>query len=102
MRLMIILWLLTLAGCDSPAPGMRGAVTKRVEIGSSLFIVHILGDRVEAIRLNVETGRRARGVMARGFAAIEQASGCRIVPGSFEGDPALMRARVACTGEAWS
>lgn len=99
MRLTIMLGALILAGCDSPAPGMRGAATTWVEVGNSLFSVHVLGDRAEAIRLNAEAGPRARGVMARGFAAIERASGCRIVPGSFEGDPALMRARIACTGE---
>lgn len=99
MRLTIILGLLVLAGCDSPSIDMRGAITRRVEVGGSLFSVHLLGDRVEAVRLTVETGPGARGVMARGFAAIETASGCRIVPGSFEGDPALMRARVTCTGE---
>jgi len=99
MRLTMILGLLILAGCDSPSPTMRGAVIQRVEVGGSLFSVHILGNRAEAIRLNPETGRRARGVMARGFTAIEQASGCAIVPGSFDGDPALMRARVACDGK---
>ncbi|MGC9368748.1 MAG: hypothetical protein ACP5DX_04315 [Paracoccaceae bacterium] len=99
MGLILALGVLMLAGCDSPALDMRGAIRRRVEVAGSQFSVHILGDRAEAIRLNVETGRRARAVMARGFVAIERASGCRIVPGSFEGDPALMRARVACTGE---
>lgn len=99
MRRAIILLLTLLSGCDSPAPGMRGATTTWVEVGGSLFSVHVLGDRAEAVRLNAEAGPRARGVMARGFAAIERASGCRIVPGSFEGDPALMRARIACTGQ---
>ncbi|WP_212523752.1 hypothetical protein [Actibacterium sp. MT2.3-13A] len=96
MRLAIIAGLLILAGCDSPAPALRGATTQRVKVGGSLFSVHVLGDEAQAIRLNFETGRRARGVMARGFTAIERASGCRIVPGSFGGDPALMRARVTC------
>lgn len=88
--------LLGLAACDSPSISMRGATVTRVEVEGSQFSVHVLGDRAEAIRTNFETGRKGRGIMARGYAAIEKASGCQIVPGSFDGDPALMRARVFC------
>lgn len=98
MRSVMIPLLMALAACDSPSQEMRGGETRMVQVGTSRFSVHLKGDRAEAIRLNFEAGKRGRGVMARGFAAIERAAGCPIVPGSFEGDPALMRARVACTG----
>ena len=85
-----------LAACDAPSPNMRGALTREVTVGPSTFTVHRLGDRAEAVRTNFEMGRKARGIMARGYQAIELATGCQVVPGSFTGDPALMKARIAC------
>ena len=82
-----------LAACDAPSPSMRGSVTREVTIEGSTFTVHRLGDRAEAIRTNFEY---RDGVMARGHRAIELATGCQIVRGSFTGDPALMKAKLNC------
>lgn len=90
-------WILTalamLVACDAPSPDMRGAISRKVTVEGSDFTVHRLGDRAEAIRTNVEY---RGGVMARGHIAIELATGCQIVRGSFKGDPALMRAKLKC------
>ncbi len=93
------IWLVlivALGACDAPSWGMRGAVTHKVTVDGSDFTVYHLGDRAEAVRTNFEYGKRAQGIMSRGHQAIELATGCLIVSGSFAGDPALMKARINC------
>ena len=94
-QLLILTILAMLAACDAPSPLMRGATTQTVTVEGSDFTVHRLGNRAEAIRTNIEY---RKGIMTRGHHAIELATGCQIVPGSFTGDPALMKARLTCTG----
>ena len=85
-----------LAACDAPALSMRGAVKHEVQVGQSQFSVYHLGDEVEVIRTNFEYGAAAKGIMARGYEAIYLATGCQVRPGTFDGDPARMTARVTC------
>lgn len=75
---------------------MQGAITRRVQVEHSTFSVHHDGRKAVAIRRNVEFGPQARGVMDRGYRAIQMATGCEIVPRTFDGDPALMRADIHC------
>ncbi len=96
MRSFAIISLVILSGCSAPSLGMRGAEKTEVTVGSSHFVVHRLGNRAEAVRTNFEAGPAARGVMARGRRAIELGTGCQLVPGTFDGDPALMRAKLFC------
>lgn len=100
MRACLALLTLLAAGCDSPDPRMAGAEVHKIRIENSSFSVHVRGSDAVAIRTNFEAGKAARGIMGRGYRAIEQASGCQIVPGTFDGDPALMRARLACASPA--
>ncbi len=95
MRRVIGLWIavLSLTACDAPSPNMRGAISNRVVVDGSHFTVHRSGKHAEAIRTTPEF---RRGIMARGRRAIEDGTGCRIVPGTFTGDPAMMRAEVFC------
>lgn len=74
---------------------MGGLPPRVIEVEGSRFSVYIASDRAEAIRTNMEY---RKGIMARGYRAIELASGCQIVPGSFGGDPARMTAELACPG----
>ncbi|GGE49601.1 hypothetical protein [Actibacterium pelagium] len=92
-KVLIPIALTILTACDAPSPGMSGAITREVTVEGSTFTVHRLGDRAEAIRTNFEF---RDGVMARGHRAIELATGCQIVRGSFTGDPALMKAKLKC------
>jgi len=96
MRGMMVLIFCALTGCDSPRLEMRGVPARQVQVGPSSFSVYQLGARVEAIRTNPEIGPAAQGIMARGYAAIELATGCEIISDTFDGDPALMRASVFC------
>ncbi|MBN2907120.1 MAG: hypothetical protein JXJ18_10470 [Rhodobacteraceae bacterium] len=89
--------LVALGACDAPGPGFAGHPATRVTVDGSTFAVRQNGDRAQAIRLNVE---RRKGVMARAFAAMEQATGCTIRPGTLSGDPAVIYAQIACPSSA--
>lgn len=88
-----ILLVLLLAACDSPGPDFGALPGTRVTVDGSTFSVRRRGNTAQAIRLNIE--RRA-GIMARGFIAIEQATGCEVRPGTLTGDPAVIYARLSC------
>ncbi|TCO69963.1 hypothetical protein [Rhodovulum euryhalinum] len=92
-RPVLVLLALTLAACDSPSPDFGGLPGTRVTVDGSTFAVRRKGNTAQAIRLNREW--RA-GVMARGFIAIEQATGCEVRPGTLSGDPAVIYARITC------
>lgn len=98
MRFLIL--AVAVAGCGGATYDMRGALSRQVTVGPSTFNVYSLGDRAQAVRVNAEAGRKARGVMARGYVAIERGSGCRVVPGTYSGDPAVMTAKIDCDVES--
>ncbi|MGC9419584.1 MAG: hypothetical protein ACP5EN_11510 [Rhodovulum sp.] len=93
LRAAPILLVLALTACDSPGPGFGALPGTRVTVDGSTFAVRRNGNTAQAIRLNME--RRA-GVMARGFVAIEQATGCQVRPGTLSGDPAVIYAKLTC------
>ena len=86
--------LALVAGCASP--DLSGEVTRRVEVEQSTFRVQFNRNSAEATRMNPEFGPGAQGIMWRGYRAIMLATGCEIIPGTFDGDPALMRAELFC------
>lgn len=96
MRLFWLVSVVLMAGCDTPDMAMHGIPARHVTVENSQFSVYVDGTKAEAIRTNFERGRDAQGIMARGFRAIETASGCEIVPGTYDGDPARMTATLFC------
>ena len=92
----LVFTIVSLAGCDSPSPRMRGAAAQTVEVAGSTFGVHWLGSEVEIYRTSMEFMPRLGEVMAKAEQAVEIATGCRVVPGSLKGDAALMVARIDC------
>ncbi|KCV82199.1 hypothetical protein ATO10_07412 [Actibacterium atlanticum] len=84
---------LGLAACNSPGREMWGVAPVQVTVDGSTFSVYIHNGQAEAIRTNFEY---RKGILERGHTAIERASGCEIVPGSFDGDPARMVAKLHC------
>lgn len=92
-RIGLLITGMILTGCDSPDRSMWGVPPRKVTVDGSDFSVYVHDGRAEAIRTNFEY---RKGIMERGYRAIELASGCEIVPGSFDGDPARMVARVYC------
>lgn len=95
MRVLLsVLLVVVLSGCSSP--DLRAGVTQRVDVEHSRFQVQFTRQKAEATRLSTEFGPAARNVMWRGYRAIMLATGCEIIPGTFDGDPALMRADLFC------
>ena len=96
------IWLVVLivsgavAGCDSPHPKFMGIAPHVVTVGGSTFSVRVKGNEAEAIRTDYEYIPRIGQIFPRAVAAIEQASGCKVVVSSVTGDSAYVRARVKC------
>lgn len=89
---------LPLAGCDSPSPRFAGAERHEVRVGGSTFTVFRKDDEVEVYRTSMEVLPRLSVVLANAQTAIVQGTGCAVREGSLTGDPALIRARLNCTG----
>ena len=89
-----------LAGCDSPNPfsPYAGVPPQRVEVGGSVFSVRVAGTQAQAVRTNFDlrAGARGRAIVPRAGVAMERASGCTVVPGTLQGDSALIEAELRC------
>lgn len=96
MRLLILTLPVILMACDGPSPAFRGIEGRQVVVDDSVFSVRVKGDRVEAIRTNVEYAPTLGRLFPRFRTAMEQASGCRVIERSMRGDQALMHAKLAC------
>ena len=99
-KTLAIFTLALLSACDSPSMAFQGTPGTRVEIGGSTFSVHRREDRVEVYRVSVEMLPNRAEVLAKAELAIEQATGCKVWKGTLKGDQALIKARLACNGEA--
>ena len=97
MRILVaLLTSVVLAACDSPSPDFAGLAPSEVQVGSSTFSVRFTQDKVEAIRTNSESLSSLNGISVRAAQAMEIASGCEVIPGTFEGDAAVTRAALDC------
>jgi hypothetical protein len=96
MKHLVALSLLSLAGCDMPAPAMMGADATRLSVDGAAFSVRVNGTRAEAIRTNAMPFPSIGAISTRAVTAMEQASGCRVIIDSLRGDQAVMRADLDC------
>ncbi len=87
---------LVLASCDSPHPAFMGVESQTIEVQGSTFQIRIRKDSAEAIRTNFERVPKIGNTFPKAARAMEIASGCKVVPASMKGDPALMTARLDC------
>ena len=88
--------IMALAACDSPHPAFMGVEAQKVTVQGSVFKVRVKGDRAQVIRTNFEFVPKIGEIFPKAAAAIEIASGCKVVPNSMKGDPALMTAQLKC------
>ncbi|MBP1806143.1 hypothetical protein [Rubellimicrobium aerolatum] len=95
-RASLLVLALGLAGCDTPSAGFVGTEPVPVRIGPSSFDIRVKGDRAEAIRTNTEVGSTFASIAPRAALAMEQASGCKVVPTTVEGDASMVRATLGC------
>jgi len=73
-----------------------GIAPQVVTVAGSTFSVRVKDGEAEAIRTDYEFVPRIGEVFPKAVAAIEQASGCKVVTRSVKGDSAYVRARVTC------
>ncbi|PCJ76231.1 MAG: hypothetical protein COA53_02990 [Rhodobacteraceae bacterium] len=97
MRFFVFLSVfLVLLACSSPGRRFKSAEPVRVTVEGSVFDVYVLGKEVRAIRLNFEMLPAISVIGPRAVTAMERASGCRVIDGSFSGDQAMADARISC------
>ena len=92
----LLICLLFLSACNTAPLGFAGVEATRVVVGQSTFDVRVKGTRAHALRVNMEFAPNLAAVAPRAREAIEQASGCRMVPGTLTGDQASMTAELDC------
>jgi len=93
----VILAMTILMGCDSPHPAFMGVESQTVQVDGSTFKIRIREDSAEAIRTNFERIPKIGDTFPKAINAIEIASGCKVVPNSMKGDPAVMVAKLDCS-----
>jgi hypothetical protein len=92
---------LFLAACGaSPAPQFFGATRHEVTMGGINFLVFQKDNRAEVVRLGYLTRGRRAPVPALMEAAVEETTGCKVLPGSMvtgvPGDTGEARFRLNC------
>ena len=96
-----LICLLFIAACGaSPAPQYFGATRSEVVKGGITFVVFHKDNRAEVVRLGYLTRRERAAVPDLMVEAAEQATGCRVLPGSMvtglPGDTGEARFRLSC------
>lgn len=85
-----------LAACNTPAPPGQHLPHRTVTVEGSRFRVFHDSSSAVAIRTNPELNPRPAKIFPRAARAITQVTGCRIVPGTVDGDPAMIKAEILC------
>ncbi len=85
-----------LASCDSPHPAFMGVEKQEITVQGSTFHVRIKEHIVTATRTNFERVPKIGDTFPKAKIAMEQASGCKVIPNSMRGDPAVMVAKLNC------
>lgn len=88
--------VILLTSCDSPHPRFMQVEAKTVVVDGSTFKIRIHDGYAEAIRTSFERLPKIGDTFPKAAKAIEIASGCKVIPNSMKGDPALMVAKLDC------
>lgn len=92
----LLFGMLLLVGCSSPSLKFMKIEPVQVTVEGSVYDVYSNGTEVQAIRINREFLPNKAKSIVRMVMAIEQATGCIVVPTSVDGDQALVKARIKC------
>ncbi len=87
---------LVLASCSSPGRRFNNVEPVRVAVQESDFDIYVLDEEVRVIRMNFEMLPTLAVIGPRAVIAIERATGCVVIDGSFVGDQAMADARISC------
>ena len=95
-----LLLALLVAGCASASPQFRGVTPVEMTIDARRYAVFLRDDgptaEVQVIRLGHARRPEHRAILLAMRSAAEQATGCRLIDGSIEGDSGVMTARMRC------
>ena len=94
----VLLLLLLLAACDSPAPRMMGATRTEVVRDGRTYVVYHRDGMVEVIRMGYARRGEHHAIRAEMIDVIGEATGCKPVASSMIGDSGEMRGRLDCPG----
>lgn len=89
-------FLLVLAGCDTPTVGFSYEKTQKLRVGQNEFLVYSNAEQAQAVRLNNQTIGGLKGALDDGATAIETATGCAIKALHPKSDTVLTRASLRC------
>lgn len=93
-------WLpipLLLAACGAqPTPAMWGAQRVDVTRDGRQYVVFHDEKRVEVIRLGYAVRGEHQGIRATMIDLIPEATGCRLIASTLQGDSGEMRGRISC------
>lgn len=92
----IIILVLCLAGCDSPAPWMIGVRAVHVVRDGRRYAVYRRGRWVEVIRFGWAPISARPAIRMQMVALIPEVTGCIAAPRSLRGDSGEIRARLWC------
>ncbi|MBN8292778.1 hypothetical protein JI664_12460 [Rhodobacter sp. NTK016B] len=100
MRVVVFLILLVLTACASPDRRYWGAESQTVTIAGRDYNVYRRqnGSRisVQVIRMGYARRREHVAILGAMRVAAEQATGCRVIEGSADGDSGVMDFRMRC------
>ena len=96
MRCASVLVLVFTAACNTPSPSFMGADAQTITVDGSTFDLRRKEDRVELIRTNQEIAFGIQDVLPKAAEAVRRLTGCTPVPGTWEGDAAMMRVEIDC------
>lgn len=100
MRILLILPILLLAACASPAPGFIGAPRHDITLEGIQFAVFQKTNQAEVIRLGYLSRRDRARVPELMMQAVAQTTGCTPIPNSMvtkiPGDTAEARINLRC------
>ncbi|MBW6506535.1 MAG: hypothetical protein K0B00_07295 [Rhodobacteraceae bacterium] len=95
-----LLAMVLVAACASPAPEFFGATRHEITLDGIRFVVLHKGNAAEVIRMGYLARADRAAVPALMLRAVEQTTGCRVLPGSIvtglPGDTGEARMRLAC------
>lgn len=94
MKRMLI--VAALAGCNTVPPNWAGVPMRRVVVEGTVWDVRHQGTYAMAFRQGSQWAPNLRSVMGSAEQAIERATNCAVLPGSFGGDQVFVTAQVLC------
>ena len=88
--------VMLVGACDSPSPAMRASRNATVDVGGMTFGVHWTDTEAAIYRTGWAKRSAWANVPVNAELAVRQVTGCNVK--SMDGDPALMTARLDCSG----